>query len=135
MIQDIRLGTDVLDLNRLRQNYQRFGNRFFQKMLTGQEWAYCASGHGKNLIPRAGARIAAKEAISKALGVGMNGLGYPKGIHWHEVEVLSQYGIAPVMALNGKAQEIADSLGIIEWRVSFSHDGDYAMATVLGMVR
>jgi holo-[acyl-carrier protein] synthase len=133
-IQDIRIGTDLLYMPRLEKISHRIGNRFFQRVLTEAEWLYCQQGHSKHLLRRAAARIAVKEAVAKALGCGLNGLGWGNGVNWQDIELLSQEKEAPVLQLHRTAQEKEALLSVQDWRVSISHDGDYALATVVGLI-
>lgn len=131
---DIKLGTDLVYLPRLAKIYNRFGLRFFQKLLTKSELAYCFdSPLLHKSLARAGARIAVKEAVSKALGSGLNGLGWARGIQWQDIETLSAENTQPVLLLSGKAKALSDTQHITRWRISLTHDGDYALATVLGI--
>ncbi|MEM0952012.1 MAG: holo-ACP synthase [Cyanobacteria bacterium P01_H01_bin.74] len=77
------------------------------------------------------ARIATKEAVSKALSVGLNGLSWGQGIAWHSVEVVSTAKSPPQIVLSGRALELFQSGGYTQWQVSWSHDGDYVVSTVL----
>lgn len=136
-LTDLLLGTDLVSLARLRRVQTRHGEAFFKRVLTDSELAYCQKTGGDKrpdaFIQRAAGRIAMKEAVSKALGVGVNGLGWENGIRWHEVELLSTSKQPPRLQLHGRAAERAASAGIRSWRISLSHDGDYAMATAIGL--
>lgn len=131
------LGTDLVHVPRLRVSFQRYGEAFFNKLLTANEWAYC-QGVGAlrepQLIRRAAGRIALKEAVAKALGIGINGLGWTQGAQWKDIEVLGQSQSPPSICLHGRALETAANLGVSAWRCSLSHDGDYAMATAIGLI-
>jgi holo-[acyl-carrier protein] synthase len=81
-------------------------------------------------VPELAARFAAKEAVSKALGVGMNHIS-AQGIGWRDVEVLSDRRGKPLLKLSGRAHELADEQGLREWAVSLSHERAYAMAFVV----
>ena len=70
---------------------------------------------------------AAKEAILKALGTGLSG-----GIEWIEIGVIREDG-PPMVQLCGRAAEVAAEAGITEWRLSLSHSGGMAMASVIGI--
>lgn len=135
---NILLGTDLVYVPRLQQTYRkRHGTAFFNKLLTPAEWAYCqAVGPQREtqLLRRAAGRIALKEAVAKALGTGLNGLGWSQGVHWQDIEIVSQSQSPPDLRLTGRALETASNLGIKLWRCSLSHDGDYAMATVIGLI-
>ncbi len=153
------LGTDLVYVPRLEKSLTRFGQAFFARLLTPAELAYCfgeaetvAQIHSGNEDPlalyatssrhtqaltrrnlqRVAARIAVKEAVAKALGTGLNGLGWGQGVSWQEIETLSQPQQAPQLQLYGRAKARADAAGIHRWLLSFSHDGDYATATVIG---
>lgn len=134
--QSLHLGTDLVYTPRLGQSYARLGDRFLRRLLTPGEFDYC-KGTGvfreSVFLSRAAGRIATKEAVSKALGTGLNGLGWGQGINWLDVEIVSQPQSPPVLVLNGRALEVSAGLGIRCWRFSLSHDGDYALATVIGL--
>ncbi|MBX2861023.1 MAG: holo-ACP synthase [Vampirovibrio sp.] len=133
MITDILLGTDIVNLKRLSTIHQRFGLKFFQRILTEAELLRCGDYNGENFIERAGARIAAKEAVTKALGVGLNGLGWTKGLRWKDIEIISLPQQLPTVTLH--TPQIGDQdLSTLRWKLSLSHDGGYATATALGMV-
>ena len=128
-----RIGNDLVYIPRLRKAQKRYGEAFFLKLLTSAEWAYCKSGGEKRCLTRVAGRLAVKEAVAKALGCGLNGLGWGRGVDWREVEVISGNRMPPELKLHGKAVHQADALSIQAWHISLSHDGDYALATVLGL--
>lgn len=135
-ISDLRLGNDLIEVSRLRKAYARFGQAFFAKMLTPEELRYCFCEPTREVVflRRAAGKIALKEAVSKALGTGLNGLGWGEGVSWHEMQILSPSKQPPELELTGHAQRVANELNIRTWRLSLSHDGDYAMATVIGLI-
>jgi holo-[acyl-carrier protein] synthase len=126
-------GTDLVYVPRLAKPYARFGTKFFDRLLSPAELAYCNCNE-RQFLKRAAGRIAVKEATSKALGTGLNGLGWHQGVDWLEIEVIGQSQSPPGLALSGRALEVANGLKVRAWRVSLSHDGDYAMATVIGLI-
>ena len=133
------LGTDLVRVSRLQKSYDRFGMSFFKKLLTDDELTYCLGGQPENrrlkisVFLKIAARLAVKEATAKALGTGLNGVGWSQGIRWHEVTVQSEPQSPPKLSLSGQAARVAEERGIQDWRLSFSHDGDYALATVVGL--
>jgi holo-[acyl-carrier protein] synthase len=127
------LGNDLVYIPRLEQAHQRHGDAFFRKVLTPDEWAYCQAGGKKRWLARVAVRLAVKEAVAKALGCGLNGLGWGHGIDWQEVEVVSTHQAPPTVQLHGKAANQAHASGLVAWQISLSHDGDYGLATVLGL--
>jgi len=76
--------------------------------------------------PHLAARFAAKEAFLKALGLGLR-----DGITWQDMEVVRDELGAPSLKLSGRAAEISRARGITAIHLSYSHDGDYSMATVV----
>lgn len=135
--QNLLLGTDLVYVPRLAQSYARRGEKFFSRLLTPNELRYCR-GEGlfreSVFLKKAAGRIAIKEAVSKALGTGLNGMGWGQGIDWQDVEIVSQVQSPPELVLVGRALNVATRLGIQAWRLSLSHDGEYALATVIGLV-
>jgi holo-[acyl-carrier protein] synthase len=121
----LSVGVDVVELERLRRAVDRFGDRFLARIYTSEELVYA-----RGRVPELAARFAAKEAVSKALGVGMRHLSR-HGIGWHEVEVLSDLRGKPLLRLTGHAAELADQQGLTEWAVSLSHERDRALAFVV----
>src|SRR5216117_2375471 len=73
-------GIDIIEVARIRASYEKFGERFLNRILKPAEIAYCL-GH-KRPAPFLAARFAAKEAISKAFGTGIG-----KHLGWHDMEV------------------------------------------------
>ncbi len=134
------LGTDLMYVPRVQRGLQRFASHYAQKLLTAQEWGYCQSQVGGLLTqaaPKAAAlvaaRLAAKEAVAKALGCGLNGLGYGQGVSWQAIEVISAPNQPPTLMLHDKAFVLANQKGLTQWLISWAHDGDYVTATVLGV--
>ncbi len=115
-----RIGVDVIEIARIEQALRRFGPRFLGRVYTGDEITLC-----KDKANRLAARFAAKEAVMKALGTGVKGVG------WREIEVLSLPSGEPQVQLHGKAKAVADRLGLSEFSVSLSHSKEHAVATVI----
>jgi holo-[acyl-carrier protein] synthase len=118
-------GVDLVELDRIESAVARYGQRFLERIYTPAEIVW----YGRRL-PELAARFAAKEAVSKALGVGMYHIS-PRGIRWHDVEVLSEFSGKPVVALSGRALALAEEQGLCQWAISLSHGRDYAIAFVI----
>jgi len=127
----IFLGTDVCEIERIHSLYNRFGDKFLKKIYTQDEIQYCLS-NVKLKAERLSARFAAKEAASKALGVGMNGLGWQNGVNWQDIELIRHENGNLSLKLYYKADKIAQNLGIASWAVSVSHNRTTAFSTVIG---
>ena len=63
------IGIDIIEVARIRSSFEKFGERFVNRILLPDEIAYCLSH--KNPAPFIAARFTAKEAISKAYGTGI----------------------------------------------------------------
>ena len=118
-------GVDIIELDRIRRALERYGDRFLARLYTPEEIAR----YGERL-PELAARFAAKEAVSKALGVGINHMS-AHGIGWREVEVLPDPLGKPVLNLTGRARQLAQEQGLRQWAISLSHSRDYAVAFVV----
>lgn len=116
------LGIDVIEAARIRRLLERLP-RAYERLFSAQERAYC--DRFSDPWPHYAARFAAKEAVGKALGIGII------GFVWRDVEVLS--GGKPVVALHGGVAAIAGRLGVTRIELSLSHTGGmaYAVATAL----
>jgi holo-[acyl-carrier protein] synthase len=110
---------------RVENALKRYGARFIERVFTAREVA-ASHGYPHELA----ARFAAKEAVAKALGVGMRVMS-PLGVRWQEVETLRDRLGKPIVVLNGRAAERAQELGLVEWAVSLSHEREYAIAFVV----
>ncbi|MCB9430181.1 MAG: holo-ACP synthase [Actinobacteria bacterium] len=112
----IHLGTDLVRVSRFESTTDHFLRRSF----TEQE-IRLSGGKAQSLA----GRWAVKESVLKALGMGM-------ALPFSDIEVRSDDLGRPVLVLTGVAAERASELGIEQWSVSISHDGEYAIAVVVG---
>lgn len=94
----IGLGSDLIDIRRIEQTLERFGERFVQRLYTETEQK--KSDGRKNRAASYAKRFAAKEACSKALGT-----GFRKGVFWRDMGVVNLRSGKPTMALTGGAAE------------------------------
>lgn len=120
------IGLDLCPIDRMRKAVERHGDRFLRRIFTDDERRY-ATTRGDGYEALAG-RFAAKEAASKALGA-------PRGIGWHDVEVVpaidGQRG--PVLLLRGKAAEVAHVRGVSAVLVSITHADGMAAAVAVAV--
>lgn len=121
------IGVDLVEISRVARALERYGERFLRRVFTPAEVIY-----SRARPPELAARFAAKEAVSKALGVGVRILA-PDGIGWQDVEVLGDWRGRPEVYLHGWAAVRAAQLGLTRWAVSLSHAQDYAIAVVVAM--
>jgi holo-[acyl-carrier protein] synthase len=116
------LGIDIIKVDRIRSALERFGERFQKRILTDTERAY-VRGRAETLA----GRWAAKEAVSKVLGLGVRGVG------WREIEIVRLPTGQPTVRLHDRALRRADQLGMSRIAVSISHERDYAVAIAFGI--
>lgn len=107
----------MLAIARVASSMERFGERFLNRFFTLGERADC-----ENQPHRLAARIAAKEAVAKALGTGIG------DVRWTDIEVRSAPNGRPVLHLHGHAAEVAAELNLTEWDVSLTHTDEVATA-------
>ena len=94
-----------------------------ERLFTASELAYVAPK--VDPVPSLAARFAAREAVMKALGLGLGAFGF------HEVWVdVEQPSGAPRLRVTGRARELAVDRGVTGWHLSLSHDGPVAVAIV-----
>lgn len=122
----IGIGTDIVDVNRIRRILARFGDRFADRILTDAERRDLSDMEASAAY--LARQFAAKEAVSKALGSGMR-----RGVHFRCIEVTRLASGAPTVQLLGTAGDYASSLGIDEVRVSISDEKDYAVAFAIAL--
>ena len=119
------VGVDIVEIGRLEGMLTRYRVRLLERVFTEAEVAYC-----RGRVAELAARFAAKEAVSKALGVGMRMLARD-GIEWQDVEVVGDARGKPRVRLSGRAAERAAELGVVEWEISLAHTVDTAIAVVI----
>jgi holo-[acyl-carrier protein] synthase len=119
------LGTDLIEIARIKESVERHGERFLHKVFTEGEIAYCMSKK-INSAESFAARFAAKEAGAKALGTGIS-----RGVSWKELEVRRETGERPTLHLSGRAAERAAQMGVRTLSLSLTHSRDVAMAVVV----
>jgi len=116
------LGIDIIKVERIRASIERFGERFSSRVLTPTEQRYV------RLRPETFAgRWAAKEAVSKVLGLGVRGIG------WRDIEIERLPTGQPAVRLHGRAAARAEQLGMERISLSISHESDYAVAIAFGI--
>jgi holo-[acyl-carrier protein] synthase len=123
--QVLGLGTDLVEIDRFRLAMTRRGPRFAERLFSEAERAY-ADRH-RDPAPRLAARFAAKEAVMKALGVGLWKFAF------RDVEVVRAKSGAPSLALRGKAEQLAGARGVRAWQLSLSHTDSTAIAVALAI--
>jgi holo-[acyl-carrier protein] synthase len=117
-------GVDLAEVNRIRSSFERFGERFRDRVFTPLEVAYVEKKANK--YERYAGRFAAKEAGMKAIGT-----GWKRGVTWHDFEVVNLPSGRPTLKLSGVAAEVAKHLGVTAIQLSITHTSELGMAHVI----
>jgi holo-[acyl-carrier protein] synthase len=120
----VGLGTDLARVERFRTFVADNKTALLGRLFTLGEREYAFAK--KDPAPHLAARFAAKESCLKAFGLGLR-----EGISWQDMEVIPDELGRPDLQLSGRAAEIAAAKQIEVVHLSYSHDGDYAVATVI----
>jgi holo-[acyl-carrier protein] synthase len=118
----VGVGIDAVDLERFGRALER-RTSLADRLFTAGELAYARAA--TNPVPRLSTRFAAKEAVMKALGVGLGAFPF------HSVEVVRVGLDAPGLVLSGAAEALARRSGVAHWHLSLTHTGDVALALVV----
>ena len=113
------IGTDIIEIARIRQAIDRWGESFLHRIYTEAELNLYGQSPQSLAV-----RFACKEAVMKLLDADK------KGISWQDIEILAYPGGRPKLNLYGRAQSEAGNLAIKEIAVSLSHSKEYALAFV-----
>jgi holo-[acyl-carrier protein] synthase len=116
------LGIDIVKVERITAAIERFGQRFADRVLTTREQRYV-----RQRPETFAGRWAAKEAVSKVLGLGVRGVG------WRDIEVERLPTGQPSVVLHGRAAQRAGQLGMGRVAVSISHEAEFAVAVAFGV--
>ncbi len=117
------LGIDIVEVDRIRRAVARWGEAFLFRVFTPEELA--RGGASPAAAERLAGRFAAKEAVMKALGLGLREVG------WQEIEITVGPLGKPGVRLTGRAAAVAARLGVQAWSVAISHTRLLAIAEAL----
>jgi holo-[acyl-carrier protein] synthase len=122
------LGTDICDVRRIRDSLARHGERFAGKILSERElatWRARSARWPERGVRYLATRFSAKEAFSKAIGLGMR-----MPMTWRLCEVGKLASGQPVIVLHGGLKEWFDARGLAA-HVSVTDETDYAASFVV----
>ena len=119
----VGVGVDVVEIARVARALDRHP-RFAERVFTKAE-REASARRGVGAVAYLAKRWAAKEAISKALGVGLSGFSYT------DIEVVNLRSGAPTVNVRGELAEWARALGVLRWHLSLSDTRDLAVAKVV----
>ena len=118
------VGIDIIEVARIALSYEKFGERFVNRILHADEIAYCLSH--KNPAPFLAVRFAAKEAISKAFGTGISAQ-----LGWRDMEIRRKESGEPFVVLHGPGQKLLEQRGGRAVLISLSHTQAHAAAVAI----
>lgn len=117
-------GIDIIEVSRIASSYERFGERFINRILRPAEIAYALSH--KRPAPFLAARFAAKEAISKAFGTGIG-----SQLTWQDMEVARKESGEPFVILHDGGLKLLQERGARMVHLTLSHTENYAVAMAI----
>src|SRR5436853_6741771 len=117
-------GIDIIEVARIQASFERFGDRFLQRILKPAEIEYCLSH--KRPAPFLAARFAAKEAISKAFGTGIG-----SQLGWQDLEVGRKDSGEPFVILHSGGQKLLKERKAHIVLISLSHTQVHATAVAI----
>jgi len=116
------IGVDAVDIERFRTSLTRTPT-MRERLFTPIELEYVAPK--VDPVPSLAARFAAREAVMKAMGLGLGAFGF------HEVWVERAESGVPSLQITGRALELAVNRGITSWHLSLTHSDLIALAYVI----
>ncbi len=108
------IGIDIIEIERIEESVNKFGDRFLNKIFTEVELEYSLTK--KNKFQHLAARFAAKEAIAKALAT-----GWSKGFRWKDIEIYNEKSGLPKVKLSGNLAEFLGDNKSLQITMSHSH--------------
>ena len=117
------IGTDICDIRRIEATFQRQGERFAQKVLGDEElaiWRRRSARWPTRGLRYLATRFSAKEAFSKAIGLGMR-----MPMHWRLCEIANQPSGQPRIVLHGGLKDWFEAQQLVA-HISVSDESDYA---------
>lgn len=115
------IGIDLVKISRIERAVTRWHEHFVDRVFTKKEQEY--SYRQSNPYQHLAVRLAAKEAILKAIGTGWSG-----GIKWTDIEIINNEKGSPVAVVSGRVKDLTELQGVKEILISLSHDTEYAIA-------
>ncbi len=118
------IGIDIIEVARIAASYEKFGERFLNRILHPHEIEYCLSHRAP--APFLAARFAAKEAISKAFGTGIGAQ-----LAWQDMEVARKSSGEPYVILHERGKALLEARGARSLLISLSHTQSHAAAVAI----
>lgn len=119
------IGTDICDIRRIRASLERHGDRFAARVLSAHElvtWRARSARWPESGVRYLATRFSAKEAFSKAIGLGMH-----MPMTWRSCEIANLASGAPVLVLHGALKTWFEAKGL-QAHITLSDETDYAVS-------
>ena len=116
------IGVDIVKIERIKNAHEKWGRRFFEKILTENELSYCFKK--KVPYPSLAVRFAAKEALIKAIGSEIS-------VNMKDIEVLNNEKGKPFIEMTGGLESFCREKKIMHCHLSLSHEKEYGIAYVV----
>ena len=117
------IGTDIVHVTRMRDNLDKYGDKFARRILTDAEFIEFANKNNKTAF--LAKRFAAKEATAKAMGTGFSG-----GLSLQHIGVKHDDAGKPMLDFLDTAKEFINEKKIKQTHLSLADEQDYAVAFV-----
>lgn len=121
---ELSVGNDIVENQRIRETFEKFGEKFLEKVFTKEEREYCLKK--PDPVPHLAARFSCKEAFIKAIEL-ENG----KNLDMKSIELSGNFFGKKNLALHDKALELFIEKGYTDISVSISHTESYSTAVVI----
>jgi holo-[acyl-carrier protein] synthase len=118
------VGIDLVQVIRIQRMVERWGIRLKKHVFTDKEWEDCQKR--KRQVSCLAMRFAAKEALVKALGIGIR-----SPVRWLDVEIQNNPLGKPEILLSPRASQFCHEIGVRSWHLSLTDDGEYGAAVVV----
>ncbi len=116
------IGIDIIEIDRVKNSVEKYGDHFLKKVYTVTELDYCLSKQNK--YQHLAARFAAKEAVFKALTT-----GWSKDVGWQDIEIYNEPNGLPLVNLKGDLESfLTDGKSL---KISMSHSRDYVACVAI----
>ncbi len=122
MKQIFGIGTDIIEVKRIAEIMEKYGEQFKKRIFTDTEIEYCEQ-FGDTKFLHYSARFAAKESFSKAIGTGIT-----KGFKFKEIGIKNLPGGKPIVELRGG---LLEKYGSASLHISLSHTEENAIAYLI----
>jgi len=116
------IGIDIVKIQRMKDAFEKWGNKFYEKILTNDEMTYCFER--SDPYPSLAVRFAAKEGLIKAIGSEIT-------VSMKDIEIMNNEKGRPSIHVKGKLEVFFQDRAIRHCHVSLSHEKEFAVACVV----